>query len=179
MFESATYIEAMISRERPLIRANFNLLVADKCLKTLATMPYKSNDLDNLIDAFALFSAFVVAYGKLYVSGSAQETSLLNVDLFKGDPKGREAHDLIMSFRHKVCAHDDEHPMIVAGVETQVAQTEIRIVHNMRLELPFGELKNFSHALEVSKRALAKRADKILSELERRSGKKAILQDRD
>src|SRR5690348_17255411 len=89
--EAGKSAERMISRQKPFIRASFILLVADRNLKSLKSVPHDEKSLDNLIDNYSVFSAFVVSYGKLYVSGSARETSLLDSRVFKNDPKGRAA----------------------------------------------------------------------------------------
>lgn len=173
--ENEDGLENLMSNQRRFVRANFNLMVAKFNLECLEKIRYDKDDVSNMIESYSIFTAFVVSYGKLYVSGSGEETSLLDPSVFGSDSQARTAHDLIMSFRQKICAHDDQHQAIDAYVEKEETEKEVRIIHRLKLEIPFNELDNFLHAIKISQGGISKRVEKNCRKYENNSKKKIIL----
>lgn len=167
--------KSLQTAQKGFIRAFFAIRVARTNLEILKKLNFQEDDLDNLVQNYSVFSAFVVAYAKLYPPGDRKETSLVHRDVINKDPRWEAAHHTIDDLRNKIFAHDDVHELIVGTPHLSETPHDVRIVHNLRVELPYSKVTEFSYALDQMEKMITARVDSSCASYEEATGKKVIL----
>ena len=140
-------------------------------------MVHPRSSMEEILTQQALFRAFLLSYGKCFVSSGKGRSSLDPTKVFTGKDELSPVHDRMMDLRHKFAAHNDVSGLDEALIDVEEHVNEFVFSHRFAIANPLNEYGDYRKALKALEEYVIDGANSALNSLERQLGKRMVLRN--